>query len=378
MDYKVGSLSAFNILDEEKRIVGGYIGDDGVDTDGHIIPKSVYQQALNEYLPWANIRAAHKNAVGKVIDYGKKGWNYIEVQIFDDETWNLVKNKVYQGFSIGAKVYAKSEIPFKSVPLEKFANVPAFVIKALQSIGKLLQIDNMLIAEISITDRPVNQAALFAKGEGSEEFNVLPSLLKDLVTTSNDSNLAPVNAAIVNKKKNRKAKRKMQEETKAVDKAMDNPVADPPVTEPVDDTAQDADMMDKVCQHFDASLTALFASVSEQINAAVQAMAGQFAVQLDATAQKIIAAIAADEAGEDAEDGTEDDGQDALTADTVKEIVTNAIKELMPAPMAERKATVNTTVTETVVAKASKSNIQDMLRTVAVQMAKASIPTVNK
>lgn len=178
MEYKVGALGAFKIIDKEKRIIGGYMGDDNVDTDGHMIDKDAYMMAIEEYLPWGNVRDAHKGAVGNVISHGGKGWNYIEVQIVDDAAWKLVENGVYKGFSVGLKPYEKTVIPFMSVAAEKMKNLPKATYKALKALGKILRIDSMLLVEISLTDRPVNQAALFAKSEGGETLEVLPSIFK--------------------------------------------------------------------------------------------------------------------------------------------------------------------------------------------------------
>lgn len=194
MEYKIGQLTEIEIVDVPKRIVKGFIGTDRVDAEGHFIPIEVYRKAIVEWLRWGNIRDAHGAAVGNVTVYGTKGWNYIEAVIVDDSVWNKIVNGVYKGFSIGAKVFEKTIVPFSSLTEDMFSEIPEIVHEALVRIGKLLRIDSMMIVEVSVTDRPVNQGAIFIKSMETDNIPVLESVLN--MEFTEDKSMGDVNTEV--------------------------------------------------------------------------------------------------------------------------------------------------------------------------------------
>lgn len=137
---------AFTKKDNNKRLVGGYISTETVDSQGEIVEKDAVAKALPNYLGeydeksgkyrYGNIREMHQmSAVGKTIHtkVDDKGI-YVEGKVVDDNAWKKVKEGVYAGFSIGGRV------------LEQVKNR----IKALR------------LTEISLVDRPANPDAVFA------------------------------------------------------------------------------------------------------------------------------------------------------------------------------------------------------------------------
>jgi hypothetical protein len=89
-------------------------------------------------MKFANIREMHQwSAVGKTVqpkvDQAKKGL-YIVAKIVDDQAWAKIKEGVYNGFSIGGRV------------LKKINNV----------------IEELMLNEISLVDRPANPLATFS------------------------------------------------------------------------------------------------------------------------------------------------------------------------------------------------------------------------
>lgn len=160
--------SEIRLIDEEQRLVEGFMGDGLVDIDGHMIDEQAYIKAIEEFLPWGNIREMHGKPVGRVVSYGEKGWNHIVVKVIDDSAWKLVKEGVYKGFSIGARVLAKSWVDTDDIPESKFFGIPETVRNAIIKVGKILRIDSMMLAEISLVDRPVNPRALILSYKGLE------------------------------------------------------------------------------------------------------------------------------------------------------------------------------------------------------------------
>lgn len=174
--FTISKAMPFEITNEEERLVSGFFGDDLVDIDGHMISLEGYQKALQEYMPWGNIREMHNTPVGTVESYGELGWNYITVKISDDNAWKKVKDGVYKGFSIGARVLAKSWVDVEDVPERSFAGVPDTIKDAIIEVGKVLRIDKLALVEISLVDRPANPRALILshKGMSDNDLDRLP------------------------------------------------------------------------------------------------------------------------------------------------------------------------------------------------------------
>ena len=117
-------------VDDEQRIVSGYASTTSLDMQGESVTKAAMEDALPEYMKFANIREMHgASAVGvcKSASVDDKGL-YIEVHVADDNAWKKIKAGVYKGFSIGGKSLAKAS-------------------------GV---ISKMRLSEISLVDRPAN------------------------------------------------------------------------------------------------------------------------------------------------------------------------------------------------------------------------------
>jgi len=143
---KVNIYLPFTKADNDQKIVEGFATTESVDSQGEIVEIDAVKKALPDYMKFANIREMHQwSAVGKAlaakIDDKKKGL-YIRGKIIDKEAWEKVKEKVYNGFSIGGKVIKK--------------------------IGNKIQ--ELILNEISLVDRPANPEAVFnlVKFEGGE------------------------------------------------------------------------------------------------------------------------------------------------------------------------------------------------------------------
>lgn len=137
-DENIKMFLPFEKKDDDQRIVAGYATTEMLDSQGEIVKLSAVEQALPEYMKYANIREMHQfSAVGKTIeanvDQAKKGL-YIVARIIDDTAWKKVKEGVYNGFSIGGKV------------LKRIEN----------------EIHGLSLNEISVVDRPANPGAVFA------------------------------------------------------------------------------------------------------------------------------------------------------------------------------------------------------------------------
>jgi HK97 family phage prohead protease len=121
--------------DDEQRMVYGYASTESLDSQNEIVKKSALQNALEDYMKYANIREMHQpSAVGKTkqANLDKNGL-YIAVKVVDDKAWEKVKEGVYNGFSIGGRV--------------------------LQQIDN--EITDLKLSEISLVDRPANPDAVF-------------------------------------------------------------------------------------------------------------------------------------------------------------------------------------------------------------------------
>jgi hypothetical protein len=134
-------------IDEEQRMVWGYASTEAVDNSGEVIKKDAIEQALEDYMQFANIREMHQlSAVGvaKEAQVDDRGL-YLGAKVVDDNAWTKVKEGVYKGFSVGGKVQGRDS-------------------KNKKVITKLS------LSEISLVDRPCNPEAVFDvfKAEGSD------------------------------------------------------------------------------------------------------------------------------------------------------------------------------------------------------------------
>ena len=127
----------FSKRNDDEHIVEGFATTESMDTQGEIVKSEAVEKALPDYMKYANIREMHQwSAVGKTItaslDKSKKGL-YISAKIVDPVAWAKCKEGVYTAFSIGGRV--------------------------LKRVGNVIQ--EMVLNEISVVDRPANPEAAF-------------------------------------------------------------------------------------------------------------------------------------------------------------------------------------------------------------------------
>ena len=138
MDDAVRFYGTFTKKDDDKHIVEGFATTETTDTQGEIVRIEAVEKALSKYMTFPTIREMHQwSAVGKTIaakvDKTKRGL-FIKGKIVDKEAWEKVKEKVYNGFSIGGKVAKK--------------------------VGNIIH--ELVLNEISLVDRPANPEAVFS------------------------------------------------------------------------------------------------------------------------------------------------------------------------------------------------------------------------
>lgn len=137
-------------IDKEKRMVYGFASTPDVDSDGEIIELEAIKRALPDYMQFPTLREMHQaKAVGTVKsgeikeDDGKKGL-YIGAKVVSNEAWELVKEGVYRGFSIGGDV--------------------------IRRVGNVIKELNLV--EISLVDVPANKAAKIEVWKGSKDMDI--------------------------------------------------------------------------------------------------------------------------------------------------------------------------------------------------------------
>jgi hypothetical protein len=125
-------------VDAAQRMVWGYASTEERDDQGEVVKREALAEALGDYMKFANIREMHQlSAVGKAKEAAidDKGL-YIGAKVVDDNAWNKVVERVYQGFSIGGKVTAREPADYKTIT-------------------------GLRLDEISLVDRPANPGAVF-------------------------------------------------------------------------------------------------------------------------------------------------------------------------------------------------------------------------
>jgi HK97 family phage prohead protease len=126
---------AIEKFDPDLRMVYGYASTPQLDSQGDRVSVKAIQDALPDYMKFANIREMHqRSAVGKTksADIDEAGL-YIGAKVVDDEAWKKVKEGVYNGFSIGGNIKGREDEVITAIDL----------------------------VEISLVDRPANPGAVF-------------------------------------------------------------------------------------------------------------------------------------------------------------------------------------------------------------------------
>jgi len=129
---------SFSKVNQEERTVSGYASTEAVDEVGERILKSGIEEALADYMKFANIREMHEpSAVGIASDafVDDKGL-YITAKVVDSQAWEKVTAGVYKGFSVGGRVLKRNDTDRRVI-------------------------EKMRLCEISLVDRPCNPEAVF-------------------------------------------------------------------------------------------------------------------------------------------------------------------------------------------------------------------------
>lgn len=138
----------------ESIYIEGYASTVDIDRSGDVVPKSVWEKGMSNYLKNPIILAQHDydDPIGRMVDYriDDKGlWIKARISSAAEEVFGLIKDKVLTAFSIG----------FKIIDAEYNSAAEVFVIKELE------------LVEISVVSIPCNQDTLFdlSKAFNSDE-----------------------------------------------------------------------------------------------------------------------------------------------------------------------------------------------------------------
>jgi HK97 family phage prohead protease/HK97 family phage major capsid protein len=128
----------------ESVFIEGYASTVDIDRSGDVVPKSVWEAGIQNYLKNPIILAQHDydDPIGRMVDYkiDDKGlWVKARISSAAEECFNLIKDKVLTAFSIG----------FKIIDAEYNSAAEVFLIKELE------------LVEISVVSVPCNQNTLF-------------------------------------------------------------------------------------------------------------------------------------------------------------------------------------------------------------------------
>lgn len=149
----------FEKIDHVNRVVTGVFTSEALDSQDEIVAYDGIVKAVEEYKKWMNIREMHQaSAVGigleiRTDSVARKAM--IDVRIVDDNAWKKVAAGVYKGFSIGGKILKEGR-------------------RFIDQLNKTVRvIEEILLLEISVVDRPANPDATFSvfkrnQGSGME------------------------------------------------------------------------------------------------------------------------------------------------------------------------------------------------------------------
>ena len=134
--FNINVYVPFTKSDDDQRMVYGYCTSESLDSQGEIILRDAIIKAWDKYMEFANVREMHQaSAVGVTKEYTHdENGTWIGVKVVDDKAWKFVKEGVYKGFSIGGRV-----------------------VKQKKNI-----IEEIILSEISLVDRPANPDAKFS------------------------------------------------------------------------------------------------------------------------------------------------------------------------------------------------------------------------
>jgi HK97 family phage prohead protease/HK97 family phage major capsid protein len=136
--------------------IEGYASTNDIDRHGDVVPASVWEKGMENYLKNPVILAYHKHdePVGRMVEHrvDDKGlWIKVRVSAAAEDVFNLVKDGILTAFSIG----------FRILDAEYNSALELFMVKELE------------LHEISVVSVPANQNTLFSLSkafESAEEF----------------------------------------------------------------------------------------------------------------------------------------------------------------------------------------------------------------
>jgi HK97 family phage prohead protease/HK97 family phage major capsid protein len=142
--------------DADERIITGYASTKDIDRQGDIVEPKAFNDTMTEFMSNPVLQYGHNYGglpIGKIVEYEvKRKGLWIKAKISDtaDDIWDLVKEGILKGISIGFRIV-------DSVDVEQEKEI----------IRKIRKLD---LFEISIVNVPANAAALIesAKGLGIE------------------------------------------------------------------------------------------------------------------------------------------------------------------------------------------------------------------
>ena len=138
-------------VDEEQRMVWGYASTTGPADDGMTITKGALEDALDDYMQFANIREMHQlSAVGVAREASvDDGGMYVGAHVVDDAAWKKVTSKVYKAFSIKGNITGRD-------PLNRSV------------------VTGIKLKEISLVDRPGDPGTVFDVWRAATEEPSMP------------------------------------------------------------------------------------------------------------------------------------------------------------------------------------------------------------
>ncbi len=181
----VAYYAPFIRVSQDEQIVEGIASSEAVDSYGDIVRVTAIEDALPDYMKYANLRSMHSNiAAGTVIETKIDKTNkifYITAKVVDKAEWEKVKETVYKGFSIGGVIEDWEPI---------MVEVPDQDGNMHEVFTGGFEITKLKLIEISLVDRPANPDALISAykaaklrkfdtkdGEVEQEESFVPSVV---------------------------------------------------------------------------------------------------------------------------------------------------------------------------------------------------------
>ena len=154
----------------ESIFIEGYASTIDMDRTGDVVPASVWEKGIQNYLknPVVLAQHDHDDPIGRMTDYrvdGKGLWVKARISSAAEECYGLIKDKVLTAFSIG----------FRIIDAEYNSAAEVFVIKELELI------------EISVVSIPANQNTIFDLSKAFDNVDDYKKFKQQFVPKSNSA-----------------------------------------------------------------------------------------------------------------------------------------------------------------------------------------------